>query len=40
MFKSVKLFAKVGMGKAAPSDGRELGVKMVDERVRHFVFVR
>lgn len=33
MFKSVKLFAKVGMAKATPSDGRQPGVKMVDERV-------
>lgn len=33
MFKSVKLFVKVGMAKATPSDGRQPGVKMVDERV-------
>lgn len=39
VFKSVKLFAKVGMAKATPSDGRQPGVKMVDERVWHFVFV-
>lgn len=33
MFKSVKLLGKVRMAMATPSDGREPGVKMVDERV-------